>query len=223
MVESEGKDNQNFWSKRGIEMTVWGYARVSTKGQKAHGNSLEEQEQRLRENGASSVTVEQFSGASMERPKLQGLLGRMEAGDVLIVTKLDRLARNVEEGIHVIRSLIDRGVKVNVLNVGLLDQTPMGKFFITTLLAVAELERSMILERMQEGKAIARTKQGFREGRPPIDRARKEHALALLREGRSYKDVAAVTNLSVSTLSRYVRENGGFLRRKNKCKEDSGR
>lgn len=188
-------------------MTVWGYARVSTKGQKAHGNSLEEQEQRLRENGASSVTVEQFSGASMERPKLQGLLGRMEAGDVLIVTKLDRLARNVEEGIHVIRSLIDRGVKVNVLNVGLLDQTPMGKFFITTLLAVAELERSMILERMQEGKAIARTKQGFREGRPPIDRARKEHALALLREGRSYKEVAAVTNLSVSTLSRYVREN----------------
>ena len=60
-------------------------------------------------------------------------------------------------------------MKVNVLNVGLLDQTPMGKFFITTLLAVAELERSMILERMQEGKAIARTKQGFREGRPPID------------------------------------------------------
>ena len=154
-------------------MTVWGYARVSTKGQKAHGNSLEEQEQRLRENGASSVTVEQFSGASMERPKLQGLLGRMEAGDVLIVTKLDRLARNVEEGIHVIRSLIERGVKVNVLNVGLLDQTPMGKFFITTLLAVAELERSMILERMQEGKAIARMKQGFvRAGRRSIGRGR---------------------------------------------------
>ena len=98
----------------------------------------------------------------MERPRLQGLLGRMEAGDVLIVTKLDRLACNLEEGIHVIRSLIERGVKVNVLNVGLLDQMPMGEFFITTLLAVAELERSMILERMQEGKAIARTKQGFR-------------------------------------------------------------
>ena len=63
-----------------------------------------------------------------------------------------------------IRSLIERGVKVNVLNVGLLDQTPMGKFFITTLLAVTELERSMILKRMQEGKAIARTKQGVREG-----------------------------------------------------------
>ncbi|WP_314763161.1 recombinase family protein [uncultured Selenomonas sp.] len=106
-----------------------------------------------------------------------------------------------------IRSLIDRGVKVNVLNVGLLDQTPMGKFFITTLLAAAELERSMILERMQEGKAIVRTKQKFREGRPPIDRARKEHTLALLRGGRSYKDVVAVTNLSVSTLSRYVRKN----------------
>ncbi|MEX5285983.1 recombinase family protein [Selenomonas sputigena] len=85
---------------------------------------MEEQEQRLRENGASSVTVEQFSKASMERLKLQGLLGRMEAGDVLIVTKLDRLARNVEEGIHVIRSLIERGMKVNVLNVGLLDQRP---------------------------------------------------------------------------------------------------
>lgn len=85
-----------------------------------------------------------------------------------MVTKLDRLARNVSEGIELIRALFKKDVKVHVLNIGLLENTSMGNFFITTLLAVAELERNMIIERTQAGKEVARTKAGFREGRPPL-------------------------------------------------------
>ena len=92
----------------------------------------------------------------------------LQPGDTLMVTKLDRLARNVTEGIELIRALFKKEVKLHVLNIGLLENTSMGNFFITTLLAVAELERNMILERTQAGKEVARTKAGFREGRPPL-------------------------------------------------------
>lgn len=185
---------------------IYGYCRVSTKSQAAHGNSLEDQRQRLLSEGATTIVEEQFTGSTMNRPQLEKLLPKLKPNDTLMVTKLDRLARNVEDGIKVIRQLIESDVKVHVLNVGLLDNTPMGKFFITTLLAVAELERSMIIERMQEGKSIARTKEGFREGRPPIDSDRKKHAAEMiLQQKMSYKEVEKLTGLSKSTLIRAVK------------------
>ena len=140
--------------------TIYGYARVSSKKQ-LHGNSIEEQTTTI------TITTEQYTGKTTSRPKLQKLLDSLQPGDTLMVTKLDRLARNVSEGIELIRALFKKDVKVHVLNIGLLENTSMGNFFITTLLAVAELERNMIIERTQAGKEVARTKAGFREGRPP--------------------------------------------------------
>ena len=141
----------------------------------------------------------------MQRPQLSQLLSKIKSRDTLLVTKLDRLARTTEEGITIIRSLIDRGITVNILNVGVLDSSPIGKFFITTLLAVAELERSLILERMRDGKAVARTKAGFREGRPPLPAERKQHAVELVEAGNTIKGVAAMTQLSASTIARALR------------------
>lgn len=122
-----------------------------------------------------------------------------------MVTKLDRLARNVSEGIDLIRALFTKNVKVHVLNIGLLENTSMGNFFIATLLAVAELERSMIIERTQAGKEIARTKTGFWEGRPPIQAAKIQLALSLLAQ-HSYNEVEAMTGISKATLVRYHRK-----------------
>ncbi len=185
---------------------VYGYARVSTKGQAAHGNSLEDQRRILLENGAEEIYEDQFTGTTMERPELDRLIGKIQSGDTLIVTKLDRLARNVEDGIRVIRSLLDKNIKVNVLNIGTLEDTALGKFFLATLLAVAELERNMIMERMQAGKAIARTKNGFREGRPPIPEEKKQHAIELIRSGHTYKETAMLTGISTATIIRAVRK-----------------
>ncbi len=184
---------------------IYGYARVSAKVQ-LKGYSLEEQKKELKQNGCQEIIEEQFTGKTTARPKFENLiLNQLRPGDTLVVTRLDRLARNVTEGISTIRNLFSKGVRVHVLNVGLLENTAMGNFFITTLLAVAELERCMILERTAAGKEVARTRDGFKEGRPPIARAKIELAMRLL-DKHSYKKVAEMTGISVATLARYRRK-----------------
>lgn len=183
---------------------IYGYARVSTKKQ-LRGNSLEEQNAELIANGCNEIIFEQYSAKTTDRPKFHALLNRLQKGDTLMVTKLDRLARNVMEGIILTRKLFRQGIRVHVLNIGLLENTTMGNFFISTLLAVAELERNMIIERTQAGKEIARTKKGFREGRPPTSPTKIVYALELLKT-HSYKQVAEITGISKSTLVRAKRK-----------------
>jgi len=185
---------------------IYGYARVSTIKQIA-GNSLEGQVEQLKGEGCEDIVQEQFTGCTTARPKFDALIAKLQAGDRLVVTKLDRFARNVTEGIEVVRELFAKGVKVHVLNVGLLEDTAMGNFFLTTLLAVAELERSMIVERTQSGKAIARTKDGFKDGRPKAyTEYQLKNAMDLLDNGTSYTKVVSMTGISKSTLIREKRK-----------------
>lgn len=182
-------------------MTIYGYARVSTQGQ-----DLEGQIQTLEENNCTIIYQEKFTGTSTDRPQFQELLDVLEENDTLMVTKLDRLARNTKEGIEVVESLFERGVKVHVLNVGLLENTSMGRFFIQTLLAVAEMERNMIIERTQEGKQIAKQNPNYREGRKPTyTKAQLDHAMKL-KETHSFKQVEELTGISMSTLKRESRK-----------------
>ncbi len=159
---------------------IYGYARVSSQSQ-LKGNSLEEQRYELQRNGCETIIEEQYTGSTTSRPKFESLINdQLKAGDTLVVCKLDRFARNVTEGIATIRKLFKKGARAHVLNVGLLEDTAMGNFFITTLLAVAELERCMILERTSAGKEIARMKDNYKEGRPPIPKERITLAMELL-------------------------------------------
>ena len=145
---------------------IYGYARVSTKGQARDGNSLEDQERQLREKGCTEIFHDSFTGTKMVRPQFAELMRRLRAGDTLVVTKLDRFARNTAGGIETINMLLERGVSVHILNMGLIDDTPTGKLIVTVLLAFAEFERNMIVERTSAGKAVAKaTKPGWREGR----------------------------------------------------------
>lgn len=182
-------------------MTKYGYGRVSTVNQ-----DLEAQIQALQQEGCEEILTEKFTGTTTERPVFNNLLSQLNEGDTLVVTKLDRLARNTREGIEVIEKLFAKNVKVHVLNVGLLENTTMGRFFLTTLLAVAEMERNLIIERTQEGKAVAKQRADFKEGRPKkYTKKQLDHALKLL-ETNSYKEVGALTNISVATLAREVRK-----------------
>lgn len=181
---------------------IFGYARVSTSGQQLKGNSLDDQVKTLKHNGATKIFKEAFTGSTTKRPKLQKLVAAMQPGDTIMVTKLDRLARNVTEGIDMVSSLFKRGVSVHVLNIGLLEDTAMGHFFLTTLLAVAELERCMIYERTQAGKAMAKMREGYHEGRPAIQEVKIQNALELLKT-HSYKQVTEITGISKATLARY--------------------
>ncbi len=187
---------------------VYGYTRVSTKGQAKDGNSLEAQEGALRAAGAVEIYSDAFTGTKSHRPELDKLLAAMEPGDKLVVTKLDRIARSATQGIELIQSLLDKGITVHVLNMGLMDNTPTGKLIRNIMLAFAEFERDMIVERTSEGKAIARQREGFREGRPPkYGKVKIGHALELL-ESHSYSEVVEMTGISKSTLLRARRRQG---------------
>ena len=147
----------------------YGYARVSTAGQAADGNSLTDQQRKLWEAGCSQVVCEAYTGTKMERPVFTDLLEQMTEGDTLVVTKLDRLARTAVQGVQTVETLMKRGINVHILNMGLVENTPVGRLMLTMLFAFAEFERDVIVERTQEGKAIAKKKAGFREGRPPVE------------------------------------------------------
>ena len=145
---------------------IYGYARVSTATQGRDGNSLEEQVAALESYGCQEIVREAFSGKTMERPAFKGLLSRLEAGDTLVVCKLDRFARTAIQGVQTVRELFDRGVKVHILSMGLIENTLTGNLILTVMLAFAEYERGMIVERTQLGKMVARQNPGFKDGRP---------------------------------------------------------
>lgn len=181
---------------------TYGYARVSTKGQAKDGNSLEAQVKALQEAGAEIIFKDSFTGTKTDRPEFSKLLELLSEGDKLIVTKLDRFARSATQGAEIMQSLLDKGVTVHILNMGVIDNTPAGKLVRNIFFAFAEFERDMIVERTQEGKAIAKQNPNFREGRPKkYDSDQIAYALKLL-EKKSYKDVIRITGISRATLAR---------------------
>lgn len=185
---------------------IYGYARVSTTGQMNNGNSLEGQEKQLEEAGAIKIYKDGVTGTKLNRPQFNILLSKLKEGDTLVVTKLDRIARSMTQGSELITDLINKGVRVNILNIGIMDNTPSSKLIRNVFFSFAEFERDMIVERTQEGKAIARTKAGYKEGRPrKFTDEQINHALGLLDEGNSYTKVARITNISKSTLVRAKR------------------
>ena len=187
---------------------IYGYARVSTKTQAHDGNSLESQIKQLEENGAEKIYQDSFTGTKTDRPAFTELLNELKAGDTLIVTKLDRFARSMTQGSELVNELIEKGIKVNILNIGIMDNTPSSKLIRNIFFSFAEFERDMIVERTQEGKAIAKQKEGFKEGRPKkYTKKQLDNALSMLTVNggdRSYNEVAELLGISKSTL---IREN----------------
>ena len=171
---------------------IYGYARVSTKGQAHDGNSLKGQIETLKSAGAEVVFYDSFTGKALDRPEFNKLLESILPGDKLIVTKLDRFARSAAQGSQLIETLIKKGVTVHVLNIGVMDSTPTGKLIRNIMLSFAEFERDMIIERTQEGKAIARDK-GIRvDGRPK-------------------------KNISIETLKKFLKKQKGGEMTVNEC------
>lgn len=187
---------------------IYGYARVSTKGQAKDGNSLESQIEILKSNGAEKIYSDSFTGTKTDRPNFNKLINKLKVGDTLIVTKLDRFARSMTQGSELVNELIERGIKVNILNIGIMDNTPSSKLIRNIFFSFAEFERDMIVERTQEGKAIAKTKEGFREGRPKKYTSNQiNNALSMLTVNggnKSYSQVSELLGISKSTL---IREN----------------
>lgn len=187
---------------------IYGYCRVSSKKQ-LEGHGLEAQRQEiLAKYNDVAMLEEQYTGTKTNRPVFNELMSTIEKGDILVVTKLDRLARNTVEGIQIVEQLFSKGVSVHVLNVGLLEDTTMGRFFLTTLLAVAEMERNMIIERTQAGKEVAKQNPNFKEGRPKkFKNGLMDLAIQEFQSGEAtYKDIDNKYGISKSTLYREIKK-----------------
>ena len=131
---------------------------------------------------------------------------KLSEGDTLIVTKLDRIARSMTQGSELVTKLIEKGIRVHILNIGVMDNTPASKLIRNIFFAFAEFERDMIVERTQEGKAVARTKSGFKEGRPKSYTDTQINMALDLLKNHSYTEVEKMTKISKSTLIRAMKE-----------------
>ena len=178
-----------------------GYARTSTLDQKA---GLEAQERDLNLAGCERLFIEQVSSVDVvARIKLAEVLDFVRDGDVLVVTKLDRLARSVAHLCDVLRVLDERGASLVILGLGIDTATPTGKLMLTILGGVAQFEREIMLERQREGIAKAKA-QGKYKGRAPTARAKADEVHRLHREGVGATEIAKRVGIGRASVYRVL-------------------
>ncbi|MBQ4676514.1 recombinase family protein [Aeromonas hydrophila] len=178
-------------------MALVGYARVSTGGQ-----SLEVQLRALAE--CNKVFQEKVSGASDDRPQLTLLLDYVKEGDMVMVTKLDRLARNTRHLLEISEFLQQKQVALRILNLGIDTSTPTGKLMLTMIGAIATFERELMLERQAEGIELAK-RRGVYKGRKPTAMAKGNEVMALVAKGLPRAEIAKRTGISISSVQRILR------------------
>jgi DNA invertase Pin-like site-specific DNA recombinase len=185
---------------------IYGYCRVATKRKQdmAHLDRQAE-EIKLMHNDAD-IICDIFTKSKGSSCILDDLIAKTKIGDTIIVTELDRLARSTEEVVRIIRELLLKNVNVHVLDIGLIKNDDQGRFFIKTLSAIIDMERAMVKERVSMGKLEAKSKPGFKEGRPKKFTPQQiDYALSLVMSGMSYRKAEDVTGISKSTLIRAMR------------------
>jgi len=188
------------WTAGAREMRLadaLGYARVSTAGQE-----LEGQRRRLRDEAkVVRVFEDVISGKGFERPGLTALLDHARPGDVVCVVRLDRLGRSLRELLETVEDFKARGLGFRSLEERLDTSSAAGELVFHVFGAIAHFERRLIVERTRDGIAAARAR-GKRPGRPPLDEARLQAALTLVRSGLSPSHAAQQIGLGRSTLYR---------------------
>jgi DNA invertase Pin-like site-specific DNA recombinase len=179
-------------------MTIYGYARVSTDGQ-----TLASQDAQLHAAGCAKTYSEKASGAKTDRAELAKLLRRLESGDVLVVTRLDRLARSTRDLLNILHTLGERGVGFKSLADTWADTTtPHGRLLVTMLAGIAEFERELIRARTGEGRKRAQAR-GVKFGRPPkLTAHQRQEARQRLAAGETLVEIARSYNVSHPTISR---------------------
>jgi DNA invertase Pin-like site-specific DNA recombinase len=185
-------------AKEDRKMTTYGYARVSTNGQ-----DLAAQEAELMAAGAAKVFKEKVSGAKTDRAELAKVIRGLEPGDVLVVTRLDRLARSTRDLLNVLATIGEREAGFRSLKDTWADTTtPHGRLMLTILGGLAEFERELIRARTGDGRARAKAR-GVRFGRPAVlTPHQRAEALQRLGNGEAQADVARSFNVSQATISR---------------------
>ena len=179
-------------------MTTYGYARVSTDGQSVEGQVAE-----LKAGDASRIFREKVGGAVMDRAQLRRALGALQKGDVLLVTRLDRLARSTRDLLNTLAAIAERGAGFRSLRDSWADTTTAhGRLMLTVLAGLAEFERELIRTRTGEGRERAKAR-GVRMGRKPkLTPHQRREALARREAGEPLAEIGRSYAVSHSTISR---------------------
>src|SRR5215813_20156 len=177
---------------------IVGYCGVSSDGQ-----SLDAQQDQLKSAGATKVYSEKVSGVVTDRRELKRAIEALTCGDVLVVTKLDRLARSTRDLLNVLAIVTEKGAGFKVLDNPALDTTSAhGKLLLNILGSIAEFERELIRSRTSEGRSRAKAR-GVRFGRKPaLTEFQRQEALARRATGETLADIGRTYGVSHSTISR---------------------
>ena len=184
-------------------MAIYGYARVSTKGQ-----NLSLQQDALKAAGVDHrrIYADIGTGTNMKRPKFESMDSKLVEGDTVVVWKLDRLGRSMDELIEYVIELGKRDVNVKSLTQDVDTSTAMGKAFFYMAAVFGEIEHEYIVERTNAGLEAAR-KRGKKGGRPSVDAEKVELALKMRESGEfSVKEILKATGLSQGSYYKYVNE-----------------
>lgn len=179
---------------------IIGYARTSTTDQVA---GFEAQLRELTAAGCTKVFQEQVSSVG-DRPQLRACLDYLRDGDTLIVTKLDRLARNTQHLLEMVEALTAKGVTLRILNLNIDTSTATGKLMLTMLGGIAEFERQMMLERQREGIAKAKA-EGKYKGRKPVAMSQAETIQQLASQGLTKAAIAQQLGVSERSVYRAMK------------------
>jgi DNA invertase Pin-like site-specific DNA recombinase len=179
-------------------MAAYGYARVSTRDQ-----DLSSQVAELMAAGCGKVFKEKVSGVKLDRAELAKLIHKLESGDVLIVTRLDRLARSTRDLLNIIDAITKQNAGFKSLKDTWADTTsPHGRLMLTVLGGLAEFERELIRARTGDGRKRAHDR-GVRFGRPPkLTPHQRQEALRRLAAGETQADVGRSYNVNATTIGR---------------------
>jgi DNA invertase Pin-like site-specific DNA recombinase len=184
-------------------MTVYGYARVSTKDQ-----NLDTQIEQLQARKCDVLIEEKMTGATFKRPQLEQLLNEVKEGDTIIVTRVDRLGRNTQQLLQLVEDLQQRKVILYIMELGIEATHRNGKLFLTILSALAENERELLAEKRNAGIENAKRK-GVKLGRKGKSKAQVEHAIELWIKGdKTIKQIEESTGVAKSILYREIKKRG---------------
>lgn len=179
---------------------IFGYARVSTKDQ-----DLSVQLSKLNEHGVDRVYSEKISGKNTNRPELERLLEQLRSGDTIVITKIDRLARNMRDFQNIVHDLNERGVSLKIIDHNIDTTSSQGRLFLNMLGMFAEFERDMIKERQLEGIAHAKAN-GVYTGRKPTSDDKKKQVLELAATGMKKANIVRETGLGKTTVFKIIKD-----------------
>ncbi|MCA9201197.1 MAG: recombinase family protein, partial [Planctomycetales bacterium] len=155
--------------------------------------------------GCTKLFAEQVSARSTKRSQLDAALNYIRDGDILVVTRLDRLARSVADLVQITEVLKEKGASLRILSMNLDTDTPTGKLMVNLLGSIAEFERELMLERQREGIARAKAEGKYR-GRAPTARRQASEIIRLKKEGKTGKQIADAVGISRASVFRILKE-----------------